>query len=388
MANANKFIQEYGDISFTEKPFCDADNVALCRMFYMPLEKVAPNNFTDEPMAFDEVCNRMYAYNGNKNVAPGLVLTKGISVMMMKMAKCRRYAEMKVVACTETFREKPAVQFGAVTLLLPDGTVVVLFRGTDDTLIGWKEDFDIYSKKGVPSHKLAVDYLNTVGKMFDGDIIVCGHSKGGNVALYGALYCDESVRERIEYLYNNDGPGFYSFDYINSDAYKELLPRYKHFVPDNSFVGMLLAHDDDYVPVKSSRFLGPLQHDLVTWQIKDDTVIKKDDLRFLAKVSDIAFFDLVFNTSDEQLNALDRVLEACIEAMNVRGLLDFAKSAVSSAKSAKNTFLGMDEETKEALKSALTDFPDIIKGAIEMVRNQAFPEASEKVRNLAKAVTV
>ena len=386
MANIKKFVQEFGDISFTEKPFCDADNIALCRMFYMLIDKVAPNNFTDEPMAFDEVCRRMFAYNGNKHKMPGLLLTKNISVVMMEMAKCRRYSEMKVIGCTETFKTKPAVQFAAVTFLLPDGKTVVVFRGTDDTLIGWKEDVDIYNANGVPSQKLAAEYLNTVGSIYDGDIIVCGHSKGGNLALFAALYCDSSVRDRIEYLYNNDGPGFYSFDYINSSAYKQILPKYRHFVPDNSLVGMLLAHDDDYVPVKSSHFLGPLQHELGTWQIKGDTVIPKDDLRFLAKVTDIILLDLIFNATPEQIVALDKVLTGFIDAMGVRGLMDFAKSIVPSIKSAKGAWADMDEQTKEILKSMGEGFGDIVKGAVEAVRNEAFPAVTEKVKSFTRAI--
>ena len=385
MANANKFLQEYGDISFTEKPFCDVDSIVLCRTFYMALEKVAPNELTDEPMAFDEVCRRMYAYNGNKHKAPGLVLTRGISVMMMDAAKCRRYSEMKVVGCTETFKTKPAVQFGAGTLLLPDGTVVVVFRGTDDSLIGWKEDVDLYHADGVPSQKLALEYLNKVAELYDGKIIVCGHSKGGNLALYAALYCSDEVRDRIEYLYNNEGPGFYSFDYLSSKAYKELLPRYKHFMPDNALVGILLAHDDDYVPIKSSRYLGPLQHDLATWQVKGDTVIPKDDLKFMSKVLDIVLFNFIFDSNEAQIDALNNVLAGFIDAMGVHGLMDFAKSAFKSVKSAKEAWAGFDDETKEIMRSMGEGFGDIVKGAVEMVRNQAFPAAAEKVRNLAKA---
>lgn len=386
MANANKFIQDYGDISFTEKPFCDADNIAICRVLYMALEKVAPNNFSDEPMAFDEVCRRMYAYNGNKHKAPGLVLTRGISVAMMEMSKCRRYSEMKVVACTETFRERPAVQFGAMTLLLPNGKIVVVFRGTDDTLIGWKEDLDLYSPDGVPSQKLAVEYLEKAAETFGGDIIVCGHSKGGNLALYAALKCSDEVRDRIEYLYNNDGPGFYSFDYLDSAQYKQLLPRYKHYVPDNSMVGMLLAHDDDYTPIKAHGYFGMLQHDLVNWQVKDDKVVAKDDLRFLAKLTDIILLELIFNASDEQIAALDKVAFNVISAMGVNGLMDFAKNIVSALKDAKTAWSELDETTKEALTSASANFGDILKGAVEMIRNEAFPAAAEKVRSLTKAV--
>ena len=385
MPNSKNFIQEYGDISFTEKPFCDADNLAVCQMFYMPLEKVAPNSLDDEPVPFSEVCEKLYAYNGYKHKAPGLVLTKKISVLLMEMAKSRRYSEVKIVGCSQTFGKAPAVQFGSATLLLPDGTTVVVFRGTDDTLIGWKEDIDLYTKKGVPSHKLAADYINEVGKKFDGDIIVCGHSKGGNLALFGTLFCNKEVRDRIVCFYNNDGPGFHTFDYVNSAQYKEMLPRYKHFVPDCSLVGMLLAHDDDYVPVKSSRLLGPTQHDLSTWQVKGDTVIPKDDLKFLAKVVDVMLLDFIFNTTEKEVEALDKVADILIEATGATGLLDFAANIISSVKGAKNAWTEIDDSAKDTLKTLVGQVPDIVKNAVETVRNEAFPAVAEKVKSLVHA---
>lgn len=380
MSNNRDFIREYGDISFREKPFCDADNIAICQMFYMPLEKVAPNGFNDEPMAFDEACRRMYAYNGNRHKAPGLVLPKKISVLLMEMSETRRYSEMKIVACTEVFSEKPALQFGAATLLLPDGTIVVVFRGTDDTLTGWKEDVDLYTKKGVPSHKLAMEYLNNVGKNFDGDIIVCGHSKGGNVALYGAIHCEEEVRDRIQFLYNNDGPGFHTYDYINSKAYKDLLPRYRHFVPDCSLVGILLAHDDDYIPIKSSRLLGPMQHDLSTWQIKGTMLVPKEDLKFLAKLTDAFLYNGIFNVPDDDINILDRLIDLIFESTGANGLLDLVGNIIPSVKGVVKALGDVDDETKSALKRAVKGMPELLKDTFEDVRRDKIPEAVNKLK--------
>ena len=109
------------------------------------------------------------------------------------MAKYKRFTEMKVVGCTRIYKKEPAVQFEAATFLLPDGNIAVLFKGTDDTLVGWKEDFDILTKKGIPSGKLSTEYLEKVADKFDGDIIICGHSKGGFIAQYAVLFCSQKV---------------------------------------------------------------------------------------------------------------------------------------------------------------------------------------------------
>lgn len=385
MPNTRDFIREYGDISFCEKPFCDADNIAVCEMFYMPLEKVAPNNIDDEPMMFDEACRRMYAYNGNRHKAPGLILPKKISHLLMEMAMTKRYSEVKIAACTVAFSEKPALQFGAVTLLLPDGTAVVVFRGTDDTLAGWKEDVDIFTKRGVPSHKMATDYINVVGKKYDGDIIICGHSKGGNIALYGALHCEEEIRERIQLLYNNDGPGFYSFDDINTEEYKELLPRYRHFLPDCSFVGILLCHDDDYVPIKSSRLLGPLQHDLSTWQVSGTTVVQKEDLRFLAKLTEAFIYNWVYNATDEEVRVFDSLIDLIIKSTGAIGLSDIAGSILSCVRGVKEALCGLDDETKEVAKGIIKNVPAVLKEAFEEVKNEKISPTAYKIKTAVEA---
>ena len=147
----------------------------------------------------------------------------------LELLKQKMNGEIKITYATEVFEEEPAVQFNAATLLLPDGKIVILFRGTDDTFTGWIEDVEILTRKGIPSHRLAVAYIDAVADKFDGDIIICGHSKGGNVALYGALHCGEKAKSRLQTVYNNDGPGYHSFDYINSAEYKELLDRHRQY---------------------------------------------------------------------------------------------------------------------------------------------------------------
>lgn len=370
MADTSRFIKKFGNVSFNDMPFCDVDNATLCEIFYMPLEKVVSDSFTAEPKGFTEACNELYSYNGNKHKAPGLVLTKKISVKMMEMSVQRRYSEMKIAACTEVYREKPAVQFGAATFILPNGDLVVVFRGTDDTLVGWKEDLDIFTKREIPSHRLAVEYLENVAKNFDGDIIVCGHSKGGNVALCGALRCSESVRSRIKALYNNDGPGFVDYTLFRTPAYEQILPKYRHFVPSSSLVGMLLAHDDDYMVVKCKRILGPMQHDLSTWKTKGAELSTRPELNALGKITDFTLKNLIFRLNDLQVESMDKVIGAIFEGTGQDNLLGFAKHAVSSVKGAKKSWSEFDDDTRQSFKSSFNGTGGIVKDAVKTVRGK------------------
>lgn len=380
MATSKDFIKKYGDKTFSELPFTDVDNLLLCEIFYMPFEKVLYRGFNEKPVLFSDACKKVFAYNGYKHISPGFLMNNYISQKMMALAETVRYKDVKVYACESVFGTEPAVQFAAMTFILPDDTKVVVYRGTDDTWVGWKEDLDIYTKKGIPSHKLCVDYLERVAKDFpDGDIIICGHSKGGNVALHSALYCDESVRNRIERVYNNDGPGFYSYNYIESKPYNEIINKYRHFVPDCSFVGMLLVHDDDYIPVKSTRLLGMLQHDLATWKIKGTQLLTRDDLTFVARVTDLVLKKMLYNMDEEKTNNFEAVLSAVIAGMGQVNITNFSKNLISSLKGAIDTWSSIDEPAKELFRTTFVGIFTVIEECTKLVIMQD-KEARQKSR--------
>ncbi len=383
MATSKDFIKKYGDKTFSELPFTDVDNLLLCEIFYMPFEKVLYKGFNDKPVLFSDACKKVFAYNGYKHISPGFLMNNYISQKMMALAETVRYKDVKVYACESVFGTEPAVQFAAMTFILPDDTKVVVYRGTDDTWVGWKEDLDIYTKKGIPSHKLCVDYLERVAKDFpDGDIIICGHSKGGHVALHSALYCDESVRNRIDRVYNNDGPGFYSYNYIESKPYNEIINKYRHFVPDCSFVGMLLVHDDDYIPVKSTRLFGMLQHDLATWKIKGTQLLTRDDLTFVARVTDLVLKKMLYNMDDEKTNNFEAVLSAVIAGMGQVNITNFSKNLISSLKGAIDTWSSIDEPAKELFRTTFVGIFTVIEECTKLVIMQD-KEARQKKQSKA-----
>lgn len=366
MSNYMDYVERYGDISFTEKPFCDGDNVALCGMYYMPFEQVVSDSFDDEPKPYKQASDELFALRGYKHKPVGLVLLKNISELMVLMSRYKRFQEMKMVACVNVFEKDPDVQFNACTFILPDDTLVVIFRGTDDSLRGWKEDFDILVKDSIPSQKLAVDYLESVAQKFSGDIIICGHSKGGYVAQYGALNSKKEVRDRIKCIYNNDGPGFSDYTYLTSDVYKELLPRYKHFVPQSSLIGMLLCHDDDYTVIKSNKLSGPLEHDLVSWQYDGDTLKTVSDLTTIGKLTDMALYNLVKGLGDNQKKAFDEVLTGILDGTGQVGLLDVKDNVIESLKGVKSA---NDATNSASQKEVNHIFASFIKDAIvESVR--------------------
>lgn len=382
MSFVNDYVDCYGYLSFNDKPFTKEDNVAMCMSYYMPLEQVVSGSFDDDPVPFSDACNKLFELRGNEHKPVGLVLVKAISELLMAMAEQKRYSEMKVVACTDYFNKKPAEQFNAATFLLPNGTNVVLFRGTDDTLAGWKEDLDIVaSESGIPSETLSVQYLKDVAEHFDGDIIVCGHSKGGYIAQYAVINSEKEVRDRISALYNNDGPGFASYDYYNSEVYKEILPRYHHLIPESSFIGMMLLHDSDYTVVKSKGLIGPIQHDLLTWIFDGDKLVTCEDTTRRSKVTDLVFYDIVNNFSKEQIDAASDAVEKLFEGTGQKGLLDVKEHLMDALKGGVEAWKNIDENEKKLLAATFREVAGSVGKSVKAVAKDEIPSVDERANN-------
>jgi hypothetical protein len=160
---------------------------------------------------------------------------------------------------------------------LGNGTAVVTYRGTDDTLVGWKEDMNMCFLPVVPAQLKAVEYLHIVAETHKGKIILAGHSKGGNLAVYAAVQCDPDIRERITAIYSNDGPGF-GKNILDDPDYQQIRPLICNLVPHSSVVGMLLEHDENFTVVKSRQKSGLLQHNGLSWEILGNSFVHLKDV--------------------------------------------------------------------------------------------------------------
>ncbi len=185
--------------------------------------------------------------------------------LLNRLASSARYENVVAYHFVDHFDPVQTLQFAAVTLLLPDGTAYVSFRGTDSTLVGWKEDFNLAFATPVPAQLEAVRYLKQVADVLACPLRVGGHSKGGNLAVYAAAFIEEDVQERILDVFNNDGPG-HDLATLESAGYRRIEKRIQTFIPKSSIIGMLLEHGDDYRIVDSDAH-GLWQHNPYSWQL-------------------------------------------------------------------------------------------------------------------------
>ncbi len=264
MACVFDYLNWRGDLTLSQAPFNDVDNLILSALSYVKLCGIVPGQGSGRAITVAQAAKRYFAAEGAAAKA-GSRGFRGSGILLLDaLAKSPRFSALLLSDCVDSLDPEGEKQFSAVTVSLGGKSAFVAFRGTDSTLVGWKEDFNMSFLPQVPSQRSAAEYLAAAGERFTA-LRVGGHSKGGNLAVYAAAHCGEEVQKKLRAVYNNDGPGF-SDGLLSSPGYLAVRDRVHTFVPQSSVVGMLMDHEESYEVVRS-KGLGILQHDLYSWEV-------------------------------------------------------------------------------------------------------------------------
>ena len=304
--NMIDYIGWRGDITFEEKGLNDIDNLIFSELAYMDLKDILSLDGSD-CLTIEEIYD---AYTA-KGVDQSHMMNDPLPVLR-KAALSERFRHVRARWYYDDVDADRQIQFAAITFLYREDESYIAFRGTDNTLIGWRECFNMSYLSETPGQSGAVMYLNRIADQLKGSLYIGGHSKGGNFAVYASAFCDEAVRDRIVKVFSNDGPGFLS-EVADSENYIAAVPKIRKFVPDSSLVGALLSDRVGKIIIKSS-VKGFTQHDPYTWNVigprfeqseerTAGSVILSDTMRrWLSSLSDDnkrIFVDSLFNALDE-----------------------------------------------------------------------------------------
>ena len=255
-----------------ERPLGDVDSLALaCASYYrLPSEAAAARGTEGMPVT------DLLRADWVAGMTAGLWDPEGLSRLLVCVAASPRLRGVRVCRYVEDFDEAAEKQFSACTLLLPSGGAYVSFRGTDNTLVGWREDFNMAFETGVPSQLAATAYLERVAGLVEGPLYVGGHSKGGNLAVYAACTCSDAVASRLVRVYSHDGPGF-TAETLASEGWRARAGLVSKTVPRSSLIGMLFEQQEDYAVVDSS-VAGVSQHDPFSWVVEGSDFVRLEGL--------------------------------------------------------------------------------------------------------------
>jgi len=367
LANLFDYLKWRGDIDLCVSPLNEIDALILSEISYLDFSDLIP----EDGISLKDLAKKFFS-DARRVIKPlGLIIPDSIPVIFKFAARTRRFEKIKVIAFESDTDPSLSKQFSATAFDTSDRCVVVAYRGTDDSIVGWKENFRMSYFKTVPAQLDAKSFLEKVALEYpSAPIRIAGHSKGGNLATFAALSASREIRERIMTIYCFDGPGLLG-PIADNENYKALGDRIRTFVPENSVVGLLLSYDEKLITVRSGG-KGLYQHDAFNWKVnvnrfetlpensqsnlKTAKVIKKwlasSDLETRREFCE-TFFDILQSTGAKTLTDLsaDRFVKAR-EVLSAINRLDKEKKRMmadvlsvlikESLKSTSKTYLSND----------------------------------------------
>ena len=338
MANAIDYIDWRGDLSFDVSPFNEVDNLLLCRLTSLDFTGIVP---VDGEMPLAEAARLYFERYGDEDRRLGVLLAPGSVTMVKRMLQSARFSRLVLADYENRVDERRELQFCAVTVLVPDSTAFVAFRGTDDTLVAWKEDFYMGSMRTVPAQEEAAAYLCRAAWRYEQPLRVGGHSKGGNLSVYAAMSAPEEVQARLLDVYNNDGPGFRD-SVGGTEGYRRIKERIHTILPQYSLVGVLLKTDDDFEIVESCE-TGISAHNGFTWQVKGRRFVRCADFPFRTRVFSEAMRGWTEDLSYDERRELTDLFFGALESTGARTLTDLTAQKLRKAAAVTRELLSREE---------------------------------------------
>ena len=352
MANIFDYIMWRGDIELEKDSFNEVDNLILARLAYFPFDKIIQE---DEVVSIKELSQRFQ----KENIQDMQILWEDDVNLFPAMGDSRRFGNMLVTGYINKIETNLDKQFSAVTILMPDNTMYISYRGTDNTIVGWKEDFNMSFKTHIAAQIDSVEYLETIAKKYPRPIRLGGHSKGGNLAIYAAIFANAKIKERIINIYNNDGPGFRD-DVVESKKYEEIIEKVQTFIPQSSVIGRLLGHKEKTMIVKSNQ-KGIMQHDLYSWQVLGKDFVYLDEITKESVFIDKTITDWLKQESDENREIVVDVLFKILNSTDEQTFKNLKKHWFANAKIIVQSYQKIDEYTKKMMIQTLHTLLRIIK---------------------------
>ena len=281
--------------SIYDRPFKELDVLALTELTYLPFNRIVPQGDTTN------IEVRLSDAAALVDRTTNFIVTDQHLQLVDELATSKRFKNIKLLNYVDEYDPDVQKQFAAMTYRLTMDVYLVVFRGTDDTLIGWKEDFHMTYMDHVPSQRRAASYLQHVMKEFPkGRFMVAGHSKGGNLAAYACSYLPDHLIEQVDAIYCYDAPGL-NKAIIETEGYQRIAHLVHRFVPQGSIVGMMLEVPESSTIVKSRAFGGFAQHDAFTWMVEKDGFVTLDQTSPDSQQMDQTLKQWVQEVPDSQL---------------------------------------------------------------------------------------
>ena len=315
MADMFDYLLWRGDLSFRQDPVNEVDALIFSGLSYIR-HGTGDLFFAEASVTLREAAERFFSLCDCED----RVRVKNDLALLQAAAETERFGNAKLRLYRDLFIPEQETQFAAMTFLLDDGSGFLAFRGTDHSLVGWKEDFNMTFQQTIPAQRLALQYTREAAMELSGTLYLGGHSKGGNLAVFAAARSSPMIRQRIAQVYNHDGPGFTQY-LMGDPGYLAMVPRIRTFVPQSSVIGMLLEHEEPYTVIRS-KTLGLLQHDLYSWEVAGKFFIPVQEITDSSQFIDATIKTWFADMTNQERNQLVDVMFTLLGTGGVDNAMD------------------------------------------------------------------
>ncbi len=357
--------------TYAESPFNEVDSLIYAQFSYMFFENLVPTIDEGKDWVYVSSLYRAEKFDVIVSKSP---FPESNKELLTALCASPRYRDVLMNYYTDIFDKDTAQQFSAVTFKLPTGELVVAFRGTDSSMVGWKEDFNMAYLAPVPSQISAQKYLDTVADNTNAVIYTTGHSKGGNLSVYSATHAKKETQDRIIAVYDHDGPGF-AITPETEKVFNTIKGKVNKYTPEGSIVGVVLQSISDSNVIKSNK-LGVMQHDTFTWQIENDSFVPSDSMTSGAKYFDKTTTMIMKNLDAEQKKLMVDTVFSIIDAANVETIYDLGPVLIKEKDNIFNAIKSVDDETANCIK-------EIMKRFVKISFTSAFDKADDIKKSIA-----
>lgn len=366
--NILDYLDWRGDITFAERGLNEVDNLIFSTLAYLDMDGLLP----DEGSAPLTVAQLYAAYTAAGYDQSYMV--NDPTPLLARCARSPRYRNVRVLWYVNRVDPAQQLQFSAATFLYRGDEIYIAFRGTDNTLVGWREDCNLSYLSETPGQREAADYVNMVAAHTTGPLTVGGHSKGGNFAVYAAAFCQPEVREqRVVKVYSNDGPGFKA-EVTCTDSYLAVLSKTEKIIPDSSLVGILLSSKAERKVIHSD-VKGVMQHNPFTWSVLGDRFVPADERTAASLFMDDTLSRWANSLSDENKQNLVNSVFDSLEASGAQTLNEINNNKWSAYNSFIKAIAALEPDNK-------SDLADTLKKLLLSGKDTAVAEAQKNIEKL------
>lgn len=351
--------------SFQKLPFSPVDSLILSEVSYY--------NFENSPFCasdFSVFLSQWFCGDGAGCTLRGMITAENDRLLMASLAQGGRHGDLRACGYVSVLDEAQTQQFSAITFEIEPGTYYIAFRGTDNTVVGWKEDMALYYLPEIPAQAAARDYAIGTMERLPGRFYLGGHSKGGNLAIYCATHLPEHLQERLITVFDHDGPGFPTRFY-EQQGYQTVAPKIYKTLPRSSVIGLLLEDGTGYHVVDSSAE-AILQHDPFTWLVEGEGFLPLEEVDSFALHVDLA---LTQWTEGMELETRKKLVDLIFDVIFSTGISAFVEMSDGTIRHVGAMLNYLKETTAEEKHLIL----DAVKRLLTISAGEAHEMLDEKL---------